>query len=299
MVPDPMARYKQLLFFATKLNPLPKEDQIPENKVVGCVSQVWVVPHLQSDGTVTWLAESDSQLTKGLAALLVQGLSGCTPEEILRVPPTFIEQLGLQQALTPSRSNGFLNMFKLMQRKALDLMVQAAKSPGTETSSYSSSSSSSSAAATASSTSAGGGGESGGSPGALSARRVFAAEILPEGSEPDTEDTDGVGLGEDETDGRPVQTAIRTKLTAALNPVRLQIQDTSAGHAGHLHLVAAKGRARDGVESHFKVTVVSPAFEGVRPVQRHRMVYEALAVEMAGPLHALQLETLTPAEAGD
>ena len=73
----------------------------------------------------------------------------------------------------------------------------------------------------------------------------------------------------------------------------------SAGHAGHLHLVAAKGRARDGVESHFKVTVVSPAFEGVRPVQRHRMVYEALAVEMAGPLHALQLETLTPAEAGD
>lgn len=59
-----LQRYKQLLFFATKLEPLPAEDHIPENKVKGCVSQVWVVPHVQPDGRIVWKADSDSQLTK-------------------------------------------------------------------------------------------------------------------------------------------------------------------------------------------------------------------------------------------
>ena len=60
---------------------------------------------------------------QGLAALLVQGLSGSTPEDILKIKPDFITELGLQQSLTPSRNNGFLNMFKLMQAKALELLV--------------------------------------------------------------------------------------------------------------------------------------------------------------------------------
>lgn len=59
---------------------------------------------------------------QGLAALLVQGLSGCPPEEIIRIQPEFLEKLGLGQALTPSRNNGFLNMFKLMQAKSLQLL---------------------------------------------------------------------------------------------------------------------------------------------------------------------------------
>ncbi|CAG9462473.1 unnamed protein product [Pedinophyceae sp. YPF-701] len=124
MVPDPMARYKQLLFYATKLPAMPKEDHVPANKVEGCVSQVWVKPTLQEDGTIQWSADSDSQLTKGLAALLCNGLSGCTPDEITRIEPSFIEMLGLNQSLTPSRNNGFLNMFKLMQKKALGLLVE-------------------------------------------------------------------------------------------------------------------------------------------------------------------------------
>jgi sulfur transfer protein SufE len=87
---------------------------------------VWVVPEFREDGKVYWKADSDSQLTKGLAALLVLGLSGCTPAEILSVQPTFIEMLGLKQSLTPSRNNGFLNMFLKMQKLTLGLVAAEA-----------------------------------------------------------------------------------------------------------------------------------------------------------------------------
>lgn len=118
MVPDPMARYKQLLFYATKLPALDDSHKVAENKVEGCVSQVWVVVSLDDDKRLKLEADSDSQLTKGLAALLCKGLAGATPEEVVGMEPDFIEQLGLKQSLTPSRSNGFLNMFRLIQRKA-------------------------------------------------------------------------------------------------------------------------------------------------------------------------------------
>mmetsp|Transcript_2528 Transcript_2528/g.4138 ORF Transcript_2528/g.4138 Transcript_2528/m.4138 type:complete len:310 (+) Transcript_2528:33-962(+) len=124
-VPDPMLRYKQLLHFAEKLEPLAVEHQTPENKVEGCVSQVWVKGRLEEDGTVTFQAESDSQLTKGLAALLVKGLSGAEPEAIVSLEPSFIEMLGLKQSLTPSRNNGFLNMFLKMQKITQELASSA------------------------------------------------------------------------------------------------------------------------------------------------------------------------------
>ena len=60
-------RYKQLLFYATKLEALPVADHIPANKVKGCVSQVWVVPVVGEAGRIQWKADSDSQLTKASA----------------------------------------------------------------------------------------------------------------------------------------------------------------------------------------------------------------------------------------
>ena len=59
---------------------------------------------------------------QGLAALLVQGLSGCKPEEVAGLTPDWITTIGLQQSLTPSRNNGFLNMFGLMRHKAAELL---------------------------------------------------------------------------------------------------------------------------------------------------------------------------------
>ncbi|KAG6423885.1 hypothetical protein SASPL_114291 [Salvia splendens] len=124
-VQEPKAKYEQLLFYGRNLNPLNSNYKTSDNKVQGCVSQVWVRAYMDEDKNVIFEADSDSMLTKGLASLLVQGLSGRPVEEIVRVPPDFAKLLGLQQSLTPSRNNGFLNMLKLMQKKVLQLYVEA------------------------------------------------------------------------------------------------------------------------------------------------------------------------------
>lgn len=82
---------------------------------------------------------------------------------------------------------------------------------------------------------------------------------------------------------------IHQKLTAALAPLRLDIADDSHKHAGH-------AGARPGGESHFSVEIVSAAFEDQPRVARQRIVYEILKEELEGPVHALALRTLTPAE---
>lgn len=86
-----------------------------------------------------------------------------------------------------------------------------------------------------------------------------------------------------------ISEAIRQKLTAAFQPSRLEIEDDSARHHGH-------AGARPGGESHFNVTIEAAAFAGAAKVARQRMVYRALAEELAGPLHALSLKALAPGE---
>eukprot|EP00667_Euglena_gracilis_P021285 EG_transcript_23255 len=123
-VPDPKLKYQQLLFLAKGLPALPAADHVPENKVLGCTSQVWVTAHYK-DGKMLFAADSDSELTKGLAALLIKCLSGLTPQEVLLLDPAFLGQFGMQGSVTPSRINGFLNMFKTMQRKTLEAVKAA------------------------------------------------------------------------------------------------------------------------------------------------------------------------------
>jgi cysteine desulfuration protein SufE len=118
---DPKRRYEQLLWFAKKLDPLPEEYKTPENKVAGCVSQVFVVADLV-EGQVVYQADSDAQITKGLVALLIKALNGLTPAEIVQLTPDFIKDTQLDVSLTPSRANGFYNIFKTMQQKAQGLM---------------------------------------------------------------------------------------------------------------------------------------------------------------------------------
>ncbi len=86
-----------------------------------------------------------------------------------------------------------------------------------------------------------------------------------------------------------VASRIREKLTEKLAPTRLDVADDSHKHAGHVG-------ARPEGETHFSVEIVSAAFEGVSRVQRQRMVYEILQDELAGPVHALALRTLSPSD---
>lgn len=86
-----------------------------------------------------------------------------------------------------------------------------------------------------------------------------------------------------------VAASIERKLTEALKPTRLEIEDESARHRGHAGY-------KEGGETHFRVTVVSAAFAGQNRVARQRLVYKLLAEELAGRVHALALTALTPDE---
>ena len=118
--PDPRKRYEYVLWLAKKLPDMPPELQTDDRKVQGCVAQVFIDAQLD-DGRVLWQGASDALITKGLLALLIQGLSGLTPQQVQAVDPAFIAATGLQASLTPSRANGFLNILRMMQAQAQQL----------------------------------------------------------------------------------------------------------------------------------------------------------------------------------
>ncbi|HVW73401.1 MAG TPA: BolA family protein [Rhizomicrobium sp.] len=91
-----------------------------------------------------------------------------------------------------------------------------------------------------------------------------------------------------------VAATIQDKLRATFAPVALDVVDESHRHAGHAG--ATRGDGSQG-ETHFHVRIVSAAFDGIGRVERQRRVYAALADELKGPVHALSLAALTPAEA--
>eukprot|EP00262_Sarcandra_glabra_P013515 TRINITY_DN3762_c0_g1_i1.p1 TRINITY_DN3762_c0_g1~~TRINITY_DN3762_c0_g1_i1.p1 ORF type:complete len:457 (+),score=89.10 TRINITY_DN3762_c0_g1_i1:313-1683(+) len=317
-VQDPRAKYEQLLYYGRTLSPLPSHFKTKENKVEGCVSQVWVRAFLDPDEKkVFFEADSDSMLTKGLAALLVEGLSGCSVSDIVKVSPDFVGLLGLRQSLTPSRNNGFLNMLRLMQKKALQLYVEEAAQGGggefvndgvfkvedrVEGPTTINSNSQQNSENSSSNLNGVGGVESNSSGfsenSSLDANGFGDTDLHLSGFSKDLDSdskSDSNGVSEiNSSSGRGMSGSrgerIKERLERELSPVELQVEDISYLHAGHVGVKGSNG------ETHFNVRIVSKEFEGKSMVKRHRLVYDVLKEELKSGLHALSIVAKTPDE---
>ena len=114
---DPKRKYEYILWLGKKLKVPDSNIIVADNKVRGCVSEVFVKATIKG-GKLYWEGYSDALITKGLLAFLINGLDDLTPEEVVNINNTFIEETGLKASLTPSRSNGFLNILLKMQSQA-------------------------------------------------------------------------------------------------------------------------------------------------------------------------------------
>ena len=118
---DPKRKYEYILWLGKKLKEPESNILISENKVNGCVSEVFVKASIHK-GKLYWEGYSDALITKGLLAFLINGLNELTPKEVININKKFIEDTGLKASLTPSRANGFLNILLKMQSQANDYL---------------------------------------------------------------------------------------------------------------------------------------------------------------------------------
>ena len=115
---DWMDKYQMLIELGNNLEPLDEKYKTPQNLIEGCQSRVWLQADYEN-GLIHFTGESDAVIVKGLVSLLIQVMSDHTPDEILNADLYFIEQIGLSQHLSPTRSNGLLAMVKQMRVYAL------------------------------------------------------------------------------------------------------------------------------------------------------------------------------------
>ena len=123
---DWMDKYALLIELGNSLSPLDEQFKVESNLIEGCQSRVWLHAEYR-DGKVLYQAESDAVIVKGIVSLLIKVLSGHTPREILDTHLYFIEQIGLTEHLSPTRSNGLLAMVKQMRLYAMVFKAQEEK----------------------------------------------------------------------------------------------------------------------------------------------------------------------------
>lgn len=121
---DWMDKYQMLIELGNNLEPLDEKYKTPQNLIEGCQSRVWLQADYEN-GLIHFTGESDAVIVKGLVSLLIQVMSDHTPDEILNADLYFIEQIGLSQHLSPTRSNGLLAMVKQMRVYALAFKAKA------------------------------------------------------------------------------------------------------------------------------------------------------------------------------
>lgn len=127
---DWLDKYNYLIELGNELPEMTPALKTNENLISGCQSRVWLHAEMK-DGKIIFQADSDAIIVKGIVALLVKVMSGRTPGEILENDLFFIDEVGLRQNLSPTRSNGLLSMVKKMKLYALAYQAKQQKSNGT------------------------------------------------------------------------------------------------------------------------------------------------------------------------
>ena len=118
-IDDWMDRYGYIIDLGNSLPSIGDRYKTPEHLIEGCQSRVWLNAEMDADGTVSYTADSDAIIVKGIISLLVQVLNHHTPDEILDADLHFINDIGLAEHLSPTRSNGLVAMVKQMKAYAL------------------------------------------------------------------------------------------------------------------------------------------------------------------------------------
>ena len=118
---DWMDKYQLLIDLGNEQEPLDEKYKVESNLIDGCQSRVWLQADYV-DGKINFTAESDALIVKGIVSLLISVLDNQTPQDILDADLYFIEEIGLREHLSPTRSNGLLAMVKQMRLYALAFM---------------------------------------------------------------------------------------------------------------------------------------------------------------------------------
>jgi len=116
-------KYAYIIELGKKIPELPVEYKSEANIIKGCQSKVWMVSKYEN-GIITYFADSDAMIVKGLVGLLLKTYSGHTPEEIINTEPYFIDKIGMRQHLSMTRSNGLASMVKQMKMEALAMSLK-------------------------------------------------------------------------------------------------------------------------------------------------------------------------------
>lgn len=118
MFDDWMDKYNYIIELGKSIPPIKEEYKTDKYLIKGCQSRVWLHADYR-DGKVIYTADSDALITRGIAALLIEVLSGQPPKEIVDAELSFIDEIGLKEHLSQTRSNGLVNMIKQMKLYAL------------------------------------------------------------------------------------------------------------------------------------------------------------------------------------
>lgn len=115
---DWLDKYQQIIDKSLSGKKMKEEDKTDSNLIEGCQSKVWVTARME-DGKVYYEGESNTDIAGGIVVMLVEILSGHTPDEIIESELYFIDEIGLKEHLSPTRSNGMMAMVKQMRLYAV------------------------------------------------------------------------------------------------------------------------------------------------------------------------------------